>query len=781
MENSGMNVAGIESFEMRKLERLHLDLSQADSGKTAGQPMEGAPVEINCLGPFRFDVVGRVATFNDSVNVKITNPSGPADQLACNVLSLHFTDRTKDNNVSASQTPGSLNLELERIEAQGKPVVVTAPSKNVIARAEQFEYNLRTNSIMIRDGREIFLQEGSNEIHAKSLRYQATRTGQLGQLESQGPGSLRGQSRDRPGQIMEATWKEFLRIDRDNQDPRISLTGGAELRYPGVAQLQSKQIYFWLRETPSATQKQQYEYHPSRMAARDGVHMNSEQLACRVDDLQVWFEEKAEKVVSGQWPVASENQQTSSINQQSSNSQSPIPNPSSQQAVAQQAAPQQAVAQPNTTIPGIGRVQVDGRMLTAKILLTPLKPIVSNLTIKDNVHFQEIQTSQPGERPLMLSGDLLEAENLSEPNAKVTVTGRETRFEGRGMGLSGTNINLDCGANRLWINGPGQMDLPLSDVQQAPMPTNPGMLTVDWQRGMSFDGRTAQFVDSVVATARQLPVDDKTLNVELSTGIMDVQLQQPIRFSGQQTQGPNKVQAIRCRSGVNVENRSFDLQQQLYSHDRMQTTDFGVDLLSGEMIGGPGWINSVYRGSAELPGEAPANNIANPSDQLNGLHVRFQRSIRGNAFSRQLTFDDQVQLANAPVNNWDVMLTIDNVDKLGPQGIGATCDLLSIIQPLHPLTNQRSIELVAQGNVEVENATYMARGQRIAYNQNKGLLILQGDGRNDAELFQQQQPGASANKTAAQEIYYWLKTGQVKVVGARSLQIGQPPSEKRLK
>jgi hypothetical protein len=182
-----------------------------------------------------------------------------------------------------------------------------------------------------------------------------------------------------------------------------------------------------------------------------------------------------------------------------------------------------------------------------------------------------------------------------------------------------------------------------------------------------------------------------------------------------------------------------------------------------------------------LPGEAPANNIANPSDQLNGLHVRFQRSIRGNAFSRQLTFDDQVQLANAPVNNWDVMLTIDNVDKLGPQGIGATCDLLSIIQPLHPLTNQRSIELVAQGNVEVENATYMARGQRIAYNQNKGLLILQGDGRNDAELFQQQQPGASANKTAAQEIYYWLKTGQVKVVGARSLQIGQPPSEKRLK
>jgi hypothetical protein len=231
---------------------------------------------------------------------------------------------------------------------------------------------------------------------------------------------------------------------------------------------------------------------------------------------------------------------------------------------------------------------------------------------------------------------------------------------------------------------------------------------------------------------------------------------------------------------VNIENRAFDAMQQLTSHDRMQTTDLGVNLMSGEMVGGPGWINSVYRGTPELPGTMPSN-AARPSNQINGLHVRFQRSLKGNILSQQLTFDDQVQLANAPVDNWDAVLPIDNVDKLGPQGVAASCDLLAINRPLLPLGNQRSLELVAQGNVEIENATYMARGQRIAYNQDKSLLILQGDGRVDAELFQQNQPGAPANKTAAQQIYYWVKTGQVKVVGAQSIQIGQPPSENRLK
>ena len=40
-----------------------------------------------------------------------------------------------------------------------------------------------------------------------------------------------------------------------------------------------------------------------------------------------------------------------------------------------------------------------------------------------------------------------------------------------------------------------------NDLEGQPLPA-PCKLTVDWQRGMDFDGRTAQFEQSVVASRR---------------------------------------------------------------------------------------------------------------------------------------------------------------------------------------------------------------------------------------------------------------------------------------
>ena len=742
-EASGPNIDGIESFELRHIERLRLDMGQAVVGNAhptpaPGQKSENTPVEINCEGPFRFDVVGRVATFHDRVDVRKVNPSGPADQLTCDVLSLYFIERSKENT---DPDGGSLDLVAERLEARGNPVIVTSPSQNATARAERIEYHLQTDAIALADGREVFLRKDSNEIHARSLFYRPTPSGQLGLLESQGPGWMRGQSAD---QQIEATWRDQLRIDRDEQEPRISLTGGAELRFPGVAQLQSKEIFLWLLETATATKDQPFEYDPARMQALGEVRMNSAKLACRVEDLQVWFEEKKEGTPVG----------------------------AAVELPPQQSQPTATGERPEDAVPGIGRVEVDGRLLTAKILLGDSQPTVTDLTIKEGVRFRETQTSQPGERPMIILGDLLVAKNLSEPNATVTVTGRKASFEGRELGLSGTNINLDRGANRLWINGPGQMNL------QTPSSIASGMLTVDWRTRMEFDGRKAEFKDSVIASGRQLQVEDKVMDVVLRTEKMEVHLTRPVNFSESRMQAPPEARNIHCSGGVEIENRSFDQQRQLCSHDRMEVTDLGIDLLTGAMTGGPGRIDSVYRGSADPLGNPPDDSTAAPAtDQLNGLHVRFQRSITGNVYRRRLQFDDEVRLTYAPVDNWDAILSTNDPDELNPQGVVASCDLLSLNQMLLPMGDRRSVELVAQGNVVIENSTYTARGHRAAYNQAKELLILEGDGRNDAELLQQRQPGAPVNKTAAQGIHYWLITGKVNVIGARSLQIGRPPGD----
>ena len=249
-------------------------------------------------------------------------------------------------------------------------------------------------------------------------------------------------------------------------------------------------------------------------------------------------------------------------------------------------------AAPQQPLSDIGPIKVAGRLLSARIVLGEPEPTVSNLTIEDGVCFSETQTAQAGEQPLSMRGDRLVAENLSATNAKVTVTGRPAQFDGRGLGLIGSNINLDRGANRLWIDGPGQMGLPIKNDLQGQAPAAPGTLTVDWQRGMDFDGQTARFEQSVVAATSSLQSESETMRFQLQTASMFVKLPRPISFSRPKMEGTPQVEEIRCIGGVSMENRTFDPQQQLTSHDRMQLSDLAINVLSGALNGGPGWLNS---------------------------------------------------------------------------------------------------------------------------------------------------------------------------------------------
>lgn len=56
------------------------------------------------------------------------------------------------------------------------------------------------------------------------------------------------------------------------------------------------------------------------------------------------------------------------------------------------------------------------------------------------------------------------------------------------------------------------------------------------------------------------------------------------------------------------------------------------------------------------------------------------------------------------------------------------------------------------------------------------MLILEGDGRSDAELFKQDGgEGTQASRFAAQKILYFPKTNQINADGVRSLDMNQAP------
>ncbi len=368
----------------------------------------------------------------------------------------------------------------------------------------------------------------------------------------------------------------------------------------------------------------------------------------------------------------------------------------------------------------------------------------------------------------MIRGDRLDAVNPSAPNGVVTVTGRPARFEWRGRGLTGSNINLDRGANRLWIAGAGQMDAPMdADLDGRPLAV-PAMLTVDWHRRMEFDGRTARFEGAVAAAVPRLQSAAEITQFQMNTEKMDIQLQRSIRFADPKTQDRPQVESLRCLESTLIENRAFDARQQppqQSSFNRMQVANLDINVRNGEIKAGPGWLNRVGYGTGHSFGGAgntignaagPANTaaIGAAATQLYGLHIDFQGGITGNIdfqggnfFRRQLTFHDNVRLAYGPVERWDAMLAVGNPDQLGPHGATLSCDRLEVDQSLLPTgSGQRAVELVAEGNAVAENTTFIARGNRITYAEAKGLLILEGDGWNNAELWRQQQVGTPASK-----------------------------------
>jgi lipopolysaccharide export system protein LptA len=815
----GANIGGLEYVEIRRLERLHLDLGKVQKatpqgpapgllppgtvGGAAGAAgtademaakksmgldpaaFGGMPLEITCRGPFCFNVVQQTATFQDRVEVLQVHSDGqPNDRLTCNLLSLLFRKK-------AGRT-GAFDLEPQRIEAIGTPAVLVAPSRKVQAVGERLQYDMQAKWIVLSGGREVWLQRDGDELHARSVRYEAAaEPGRVGRVEAVGPGWLRRQPPDQPDQQLEARWGKQLLMRPEEQNQVIRLTGGAELKFQAINRLSADEIHFWLLEK-SQGPSQQSKLQPDRMLARSRVKLDSPQFSGAVDELQAWFKPRAAdpgdatlgNLVSFQPSPAGPSASASPL---SSPTAFPQTGRGSPAAIGSRGRPDENNVARQDGGGSQRHLEIHGRRLLAEILLpADLKPgglsgssqaELSELTVEDNVALRETRTARPDERPLLITGKWLKVSRANRPDATAKVLGQPAYFEGRGLSLTGSNLNLDGKANHLWIDGPGRMEvLVAQDMEGKPLAT-PRNLQIDWQLKMDFDGRKTVFQRSVVAA-------DPTHR--LKTEVMEVQFQQPIRLTEARMQQQPQIEQIVCDKGVAMESYSVDPQQprQLASLNRMQVADLAINMRpdNGALrAGGPGWVVNVSRGTGNVLGDNPKAAKPKPqSNQLSCMHVRFQGYITGNVHRHEATFHDQVRAVYGPVDSWSASLDTDDPKVLGPDGMVLHCDELSVVDMAPPNGKERDVELAAVGNAVAEGSddTFTARAARISYDQKKDLLVLEGDGRTDAELLRQQTPGGLVSKTAGQKILYLRKDNFAKIEGARSLEFNQTPGDR---
>src|SRR5262249_36702251 len=138
------------------------------------------------------------------------------------------------------------------------------------------------------------------------------------------------------------------------------------------------------------------------------------------------------------------------------------------------------------------------------------------------------------------------------------------------------------------------------------------------------------------------------------------------------------------------ESRSFDPMGEQISREQLKARNLEFDRTLGKWhVTGPGWVSSVRRGNAGLPGAsggqqpavAPLSAAAHTApQQLTSIHVSFERAIEGDLNRRETEFQQQVLTTYSPANDFNDLIVADALGNLREREVVMQSDSLKIIE-----------------------------------------------------------------------------------------------------
>jgi hypothetical protein len=387
----------------------------------------------------------------------------------------------------------------------------------------------------------------------------------------------------------------------------VSLISGASVRVVPTGGFSADEIHLWLNETPHVAKTPReakkdafgppkFNVEPDRMLALGNVKIAAEQLDGQAGRLEVWF-----RTVPSCLPVAAAS--------------------SEKEPVLSNGVPPSG----EKTSPPTQKFQLDGDLVRIQLLRCGEATSLDEVSVEGRVKLVEMIAGESAEAPLTIRGQALKLTGGTADTAVVSVLGRPAEVSARGMTLRGSNIQLSRANNQMWIEGAGQMWLPVArDLNGAPL-ERATQVEVAWRRSLVFDGLVARFQGDVEAKTQQQWARGDQLAVTLSEKLdfANVKSDQP-SSRGRDAKTP-EVDVIEFSGHFAMENRSLDKQGQLASIEKMQAEGLRVEQRTGVFkAAGPGWVSTVRRGGAENPLEArgfggvtrPAQSGANDKPHL---------------------------------------------------------------------------------------------------------------------------------------------------------------------
>jgi len=803
--DQGPSIGGIDSIRLGRDVQMRLEGMQGGllpgqkppTEPAPGTPGDAAPVLVNCRGSLCLNVSANVITCEDQVEVVRTDAGGSTDQLACELLAIVLARQ--------ETAGGKSDLRPIEIQAKGTPVVARSAGAGLEARAARLGYEIASRRILLDGDEPVSLVARGTEMEARSIDYVPGPSSAPGSLMAVGPGWLRTRSPGSPP--AQARWQKWLRMRPDGDGHVASIAGDAEVAVEAQGRLGGSELHLWLELAKPAAAAggpppngaadsagagpDLSGVRPSRMLARGLVEVEAEQLTARTDRMEIWFR-RQEPLTADPAAFAA-----------------PPPSTPMTRAVA---GPKQAVpgaAPGRSQGPASGKLVATAALIRGLVTITGNKSELEEMSLEGQVHVVEepreraVAGGAPvaAEAAMEIRGDQMQLSRPMRFDARAIVSGRPAEVRGRGLDLQGPLVDFDRGRNRLTVDGAGRLQVPVAagaggldsfgftggmapaaatpqTIGGAEAASPPGTLDVNWQGRMDFDGLTARFVDRVVTTGGSTTV---------RAGSLDVVFNRPIEFSAGQPQPAARpdVSRIACGSGVRIESESA--QDGGKSVEQLFVRDLVIDRTTGNVTGtGPGRLSSTRFGQppgmslptgTQAPGLAAvpaAPAAATPPDELTYLGVDFQRGIRGNINRRVMEFHQRVEAIWGPVAKWGDTLDPHAAAGLPPRVVTISSDVLGVGQaPPAPGQKRSSIEMAAGGNVLVEGESFTARSARLTWSEAKDLLVFEGDGRSDAQLFRQAKVGAATSSASAGKILYWRALNRVDVDDARYLDMDQ--------
>ncbi len=790
----GPNIGGIDSIRLER--EVELRLEGLETGVLPGvgdhrpdTETDEMPVLVKCDGSLTANLSANVITLEDAVEVRRGVPEQGGDSLNCDVLALVLgePDLQQEKNSSGG-------LEIVEIQASGSPVRVHSVAAGLEVRADRLGYELQTRRILLDGEDPVSIYMSGVELEAKSVDYTPGENNTVGSLMAIGPGWIRAADEKQPA--IESHWQKWLRIRPDDVGHVASISGQAEVSVDLQGKLTGAEMHFWFEQTqdghsvrPKANQLPNItSLNPLRMLVRGVVEVDVPEVAARTDRMEIWFRRDV-----GLQSSAQKGQSFVAVAASESDTRE---RPSETEIAAGQ-----KIRQPIPPIrPPVSverKLLATGNLIRGLVVLSPDHNELEEMSLEGEVQLLEQSKGVNQEEPrLNIRGDQLQLTRPTQFDAKAVVSGRPATVHSDQFSLEGPLIEFDRGQNRVAVDGGGQLTVPVAGAgvglesfdflgtgsrqtqpKKSMTPAQP--LIIDWQGRMDFDGQTARFIDRVQTASGA---------VTLHSGVLECIFTNPVNFSSQQgtvSSQQTDIARITCGNGVQIKSLS-EADGKQKSVENLFVRDLFFDRFTGDVRGtGPGRLTSVRRGGGGLPMGTPGlpgqpvqqqPPVSESADDLGMtfLCVDFQRGFTGNMNQRQMEFQQRVETIWGPVDSWEGSLDLHDPKGLPDKAIAVTSDTLGIGQtPSVPGVPGQTIELSAGGNVLVEGDSFTARSARLSFSESKDLLIFEGDGRSDAQLFRQERVGGPTSSASAGKILYWRKYNRVEVKDARYLDLDQ--------